>query len=81
MAFTNNFSTSFRWCDRIFGTDDKYREYRARISAQKAAMKNKSKAEREEAERVLIAEIEAEGQRAEALAERGIPAPKTVKAQ
>ena len=81
MAFTNNFSTSFRWCDRIFGTDDKYREYRARISAQKATMKNKSKAEREEAERVLIAEIEAEGQRAEALAERGISAPKTIKAQ
>ncbi|KAG2148809.1 hypothetical protein DEU56DRAFT_782322 [Suillus clintonianus] len=81
MAFTNNFSTSFRWCDRIFGTDDKYREYRARISAQKASMKNKSKAEREEAERNLIAEIEAEGQRAEAIAEGSIPAPKTVKVQ
>lgn len=81
MAFTNNFSTSFRWCDRIFGTDDKYREYRARITAQKAAMKGKSKAEREEAERNLIAEIEAEGLRAEALAEGSAPAPKTVKVQ
>lgn len=81
MAFTNNFSTSFRWCDRIFGTDDKYREYRARIATQKAAMKNKSKAEREEAERNLIAEIEAEGQRAEALAEGSVSAPKTVKVQ
>jgi methylsterol monooxygenase len=81
MAFTNNFSTSFRWCDRIFGTDNKYREYRARISAQKAAMKNKSKSERDEAERKLIAEIEAEGQRAEAIAEGIMPASKTVKVQ
>ena len=31
MAFTNNFSTSFRWWDRIFGTDIKYREYRCHV--------------------------------------------------
>ncbi|KIJ08031.1 hypothetical protein PAXINDRAFT_102710 [Paxillus involutus ATCC 200175] len=69
MAFTNNYSTSFRWCDRLFGTDDKYREYRERVAASKAAMKGKSKTEREAAERQLMAEIEAEGQRAEAIAE------------
>ncbi|KAF8881606.1 C-4 methyl sterol oxidase [Infundibulicybe gibba] len=58
MAFTNNFSTSFRWWDRIFGTDTKYQEYRACK---------------------LMAEVEAEGIRAEAEAEGS--APKTVKVQ
>ncbi|KAI9462607.1 hypothetical protein F5148DRAFT_1276568 [Russula earlei] len=33
MAFVNNFSTSFRWWDRILGTDDKYRTYRERMRA------------------------------------------------
>ena len=33
MAFVNNFSTSFRWCDRLFGTDAKFREYRQRVRA------------------------------------------------
>ncbi|KAG8215747.1 hypothetical protein J3R82DRAFT_7645 [Butyriboletus roseoflavus] len=81
MAFTNNFSTSFRWCDRLFGTDDKYREYRRRIAANKAAMKGKSKAEQDAAERQLIAEIEAEGHRAEAIAEGSVQQGKTVKVQ
>lgn len=81
MAFTNNFSTSFRWCDRLFGTDDKYQEYRNRIAASKAAMKGKSKAEQEAAERQLMAEIEAEGQRAEAIAEGSVEEDKTVKVQ
>ena len=81
MAFTNNYSTSFRWCDRLFGTDDKYREYRRRIAASKAAMKGKSKAEQEAAERELIAEIEAEGHRAEAIAEGTVQDDKTVKVQ
>ena len=69
MAFVNNYSTSFRWCDRLFGTDDKYREYRRRLAANKAAMKGKSKAEQEAAERQLIHEMEAEGERLEAIAE------------
>lgn len=69
MAFVNNYSTSFRWCDRVFGTDDKYREYRRRLAANKAAMKGKSKAEQEAAERRLIHEMEAEGERLEAIAE------------
>ena len=37
MAFVNNFSTSFRWFDWAFGTDTKYREYRAKIKAAKKA--------------------------------------------
>jgi methylsterol monooxygenase len=28
MSFTNNFSTSFRWWDRILGTDDKFQAYK-----------------------------------------------------
>lgn len=69
MAFTNNFSTSFRWWDRIFGTDDKYLAYRARVKAQKAAMKNASKEQLVQLEQKLMAEVEAEGIKAEAEAE------------
>ena len=81
MAFVNNYSTSFRWCDRLFGTDDKYREYRRRLDANKAAMKGKSKAEQEAAERRLVEEMEAEGERLEAIAEGLIQAEKTTKVQ
>ncbi|KAG6874485.1 hypothetical protein C0995_010395 [Termitomyces sp. Mi166 len=77
MAFTNNFSTSFRWWDRIFGTDSKYREYRARVVAAKKAMKNASKEVQAAIEKKLLEEVEAEGIRAEAEAEGS--APKTVK--
>jgi len=73
MAFTNNFSTSFRWWDRIFGTDDKYREYRTRVNAAKKAMKNSTKEQRIAMEQKLMDEVEAEGLKAEAEAEaRGI---------
>lgn len=78
MAFTNNYSTSFRWWDRIFGTDNKYREYRARVEASKKAMKNVSKEQRKELEQKLMDEVEAEGMRAEAAAEGRT---KTVKIQ
>jgi len=37
MAFTNNFSTSFRWWDHIFGTNDKYIKYKARKEAEAKA--------------------------------------------
>jgi len=80
MAFTNNYSTSFRWCDRLFGMDDKYRDYYRRIAASKVAMKGKSKAEQEAAEHQLIAEIKAEGQHTEAIA-KGSILDKTVKVQ
>ncbi|KAG6826697.1 hypothetical protein H0H92_014813 [Tricholoma furcatifolium] len=76
MAFTNNYSASFRWWDRICGTDDKYREYRARITAAKKAMKYVSKKDQDEMEKKFLA-VEAEGQRAEAKAE-GL-APKILK--
>jgi methylsterol monooxygenase len=75
MAFTNNFSTSFRWWDRIFGTDDKYRAYRARVKAAKKAMKNASAEDIKNFEEKLMNEVEAEGIKAEAEAEaRGIKA-------
>ena len=64
MAFVNNFSTSFRWFDRMFGTDDKYREYRKRVNEMKKL--NLSKEEYEAMERKMIQEAEQEGLRAEA---------------
>ena len=64
MAFVNNFSTSFRWCDRLFGTDDKYLEYRKRVDAMKKL--NLSKEEFAAMEHKMIQEAEQEGLRAEA---------------
>lgn len=72
MAFTNNFSTSFRWWDRMLGTDDKYLAYRARVKAAKNAIKNASQEERDKMEQKLMAEVEAEGVRAEAEVLRGM---------
>ena len=66
MAFTNNFSTSFRWWDRIFGTDIKYREYRARVNAMVTKM---GKEQQAAIEQKLLEEVEAEGLRAAAEAE------------
>ena len=66
MAFTNNFSTSFRWWDRIFGTDVKYREYRARVNAMVTKM---GKEQQAAIEQKLLEEVEAEGLRAAAEAE------------
>lgn len=67
MAFVNNFATSFRWCDRIAGTDSKYLAYRARLKAAKAAgitgeewqrleLKLNEQAEREGVEAANVAE-------------------------
>lgn len=71
MAFTNNFSTSFRWWDRILGTDNKYREYRKKVDAAKAAMKGATKEDKDRLEQKMLKEIEEEGKRAEARAEMG----------
>lgn len=79
MAFTNNYSTSFRWWDRIFGTDNKYRAYRARVNEVKKAMANASEEELAAVERKFMDEVEAEGLRAEAEAEGSTP--KTLKVQ
>lgn len=64
MAFVNNFSTSFRWCDYIMGTDNKYHEYVERVKAAKKAAK--SPEEFKALEKKLVSEAEAEGFRAEA---------------
>lgn len=63
MAFTNNYSTSFRWFDHLFGTDDKYRAYKAKVEAVKAG------AERAALEKKLLEETEKEGLCAEKEAE------------
>ncbi|KAI0085253.1 C-4 methyl sterol oxidase [Irpex rosettiformis] len=67
MAFVNNFSTSFRWLDRFFGTDSKYREYRARLKAAKAS--GMTPEEYAKMELRLSEEAEREGVAAEKIAE------------
>ena len=67
MAFVNNFSTSFRWCDRLFGTDTKYRTYRERLNAAKKA--GMSSEEYARMELRLSEEAEREGVAAEKEAE------------
>jgi len=56
MAFTNNFSTSFRWLDHIFGTDDKYLAYKRRMAAGAKAGEDQAALEKR-----LLAETEREG--------------------
>jgi methylsterol monooxygenase len=63
MAFTNNYSTSFRWWDRIFGTDDKYLVYREQIKVAKA--KAGTKEDFLKAEQALMDQVLAEGLKAE----------------
>lgn len=70
MAFVNNYSSSFRWLDHIFGTDDKYRAYKERVAAAQAEMKNASKEEKSQLEKKFLEETEREGEIAEAAAER-----------
>jgi len=64
MAFTNCYSTSFRWWDHMLGTDNKYNAYKARIAAAKP--ENRDAVEKREKE-----VTEAEGLRAERLAAAG----------
>jgi methylsterol monooxygenase len=63
MAFVNNFSTSFRWCDYILGTDTKYHEHVKRVKAAKKLAKNHD--EYLILEKKLMDDTEAEGLRAE----------------
>lgn len=67
MAFVNNFSTSFRWLDKFFGTDTKYREYRARLKAAKES--GMTPAEYAKMELKLSEQAEREGVEAEKIAE------------
>jgi len=62
MAFTNCYSTSFRWLDFMFGTDDKYRAYKERIAAAPTA-------DRSKVEQAILEETEREGIAAEKEAE------------
>lgn len=51
---SQNFSTSFRWLDYMFGTDDKYRAYKKRLAA--VAEKDRAALEKK-----LLEEAEKEG--------------------
>ena len=68
MAFVNNFSTSFCWCDHLFGTDTKYQKYRKCIMEMKKPKLTKE--EFDTMERKLIDAAEQEGLRAEAEVEQ-----------
>ena len=74
MAFVNNFSTSFRWWDRLLGTDDKYRVYRERMCA---ATKGLDAAQRKAVEEKMVAEEEEAGFAAEKEVERRAENKKT----
>jgi methylsterol monooxygenase len=67
MAFVNNFSTSFRWWDRMFGTDDRYLAYRSRMREQLKAARAKglSPDQMRELEHSMIEQAEKEGVEAE----------------
>lgn len=65
----------------MLGTDDKYRAYRKRVDAAKAALKNSTPAERDAVEKRMAAEMEAEGLRAEAEVVANADGHKTVKVQ
>jgi methylsterol monooxygenase len=67
MAFVNNFSTSFRWWDRILGTDNKYLAYRERM---RAATNGLDAAQRKVVEEKMVAEEEEAGFAAEKEVER-----------
>lgn len=64
MAFTNCYSTSFRWWDKLMGTENKYEAYKARVRAAKPS-------DREATEKKELEAVEREGLVAERLAERG----------
>ena len=72
MAFVNNYSTSFRYLDFIFGTDDKYRAHKAKLQKAREAAQNKGASKEEQAAlvRKLFEETEKEGVIAEQKAEQ-----------
>lgn len=61
-----NYSTSFRYLDFVFGTDDKYRAYKARVKTAKQTGESKAALEKR-----LLAETEKEGIIAEEKAAQG----------
>lgn len=68
MAFVNNFSTSFRWWDRMLGTDDKYRAYRERLQTamKEAKAKGLTLQQMKDLEDKMIQQAEIDGVKAEA---------------
>ncbi|KZV60124.1 C-4 methyl sterol oxidase [Peniophora sp. CONT] len=78
MAFVNNFSSSFRWWDRVLGTDDKYRAYTAKHKAamREARRQGLTPDQWKEVERKMVAEAEKEGFEAEARVEALAEKPK-----
>ncbi|KIJ47897.1 hypothetical protein M422DRAFT_74794 [Sphaerobolus stellatus SS14] len=65
MAFVNNYSTSFRYLDYLFGTDNKYRAYKEKLATEKNVTDQVT------FKKKLEEEVEKEGVRAEAEAESG----------
>jgi len=74
MAFVNNFSTSFRWWDRLLGTDKKYLAYRERM---RAATKGLDAVQRKAVEEKMVVEEEQAGFAAEKEVERQAEGKKT----
>ena len=72
MAFMDNFSSSFRYLDFIFGTDERYKAHKAKLRKMKEAAKQRGASEKEQAEieQRLNEESEKIGTAAEALAEK-----------
>lgn len=71
MAFMDNFASSFRYLDFIFGTDERFRAHKAKLRKMKeaAAHRGASREEQDAIERRLNEESEKEGIAAEAKAE------------
>jgi methylsterol monooxygenase len=67
MVFVKNFSTSFRWWDRLLGTDKKYLVYREWVHA---ATKGLDAAQRKAVEEKMVVAEEEAGFAAEKEVER-----------
>ena len=72
MAFMDNFSSSFRYLDFIFGTDERYKAHKAKLRKMRDAAKQRGASDTDfaEIERRLNEESEAIGTAAEAEAEK-----------
>lgn len=66
MTFNNNFATSFRWCDRIMGTDKNYLRYIERVKRMRASNIRATQQELMEMEGKLMTQFEAAGAEEEA---------------
>lgn len=69
MAFVNNYASSFRYLDFLFGTDKKYRAHKEKLRKARDAMKGASKAEIESMTQKFMNDAADEGLRAEKVIE------------